>query len=208
MAEKSISTSTKTALDLGPLILFFIGYFSFKDRIFTYGGDEYSGFIAVTAAFIPLLAITNVILWKLTGKISRMQVVTLVLVVVLGGSAVWFNDERFFKIKPTVVYLLFAGILGIGLLRGRSALHYVMADAIPLRREGWMIMTRRLTALFLVFAGVNELVWRTMSTDIWVTVKVFGFTIAIILFFFVNCYLLRDFLVYDGANSMSAGKDK
>ncbi len=204
MAEKTISTSTKSALDLGPLILFFVGYFILKDRTFLFGGVEYSGFIVVSAAFIPILLISNGILWKLTGKLSRMQIVTLVLVVVLGGIAIWFNDERYFKIKPTVLYLIFAGILGVGLLRGRSALKYVMDEVMPLQDEGWMKMTRRLAAFFLLFAGLNELVWRTLSTDVWVTVKVFGFPIALMLFFFVNGYLLRGYFRFDPRKTGSA----
>ncbi len=76
-----------------------------------------------------------------------MQVMTLVLVVVFGGLTVWLNDERFFKMKPTIIYLLFAGILGFGLLRGQSYLQMVMSEVLPMEPEGWMILTRRVVGV-------------------------------------------------------------
>ena len=99
-------------------------------------------------------------LWWLTGRISRMQVFTAILVVVFGALTVWFNDERFFKMKTSIVYAIFAGLLGIGLLRGQSWLALLMADYVPMRREGWMILTRRLAAVFAAMAIANEIVWR------------------------------------------------
>ena len=101
MTEKTISPGLKTALDLGPVLAFFVGYLLMRDRTFTIAGTEYSGFIIVTACFIPLLALTTFLLWRLTGKVSKMQIMTLVLVVVFGGLTVWLNDERFFKMKPS-----------------------------------------------------------------------------------------------------------
>ena len=88
------------------------------------------------------------LLWALTGKLSKMQIMTLVLVVVMGGLSVWLNDERFFKMKTTIVYGTFAVILGVGLMRGRSLLQWVMAEALPMKPEGWMILTRRLALMF------------------------------------------------------------
>lgn len=190
MTEQNISQSTKMALELGPVLLFFAGYTLVKDRTFLVFGVEYSGFIAATAAFIPLLLASSAILWRLTGKLSRMQLLTAVLVVVLGGMGIWFNDERFFKMKPTIVYAVFAVVLGAGLVRGRSLLQYVMDEAIPLNREGWMTLTRRTALLFAGLALANELIWRTMSTDAWVTFKTFVATGAIILFFGFNVFFL------------------
>lgn len=139
MSEKQINPGgLKMALEYGPIILFFVGYTLFKDRVFTVGGGaEYSGFIAVTAMFIPLLAATTFLQWRLTGHLSKMQIVTLVLVVGgFGGLSIWLNDERFFKMKPTMIYLLFAGALGgFGLLRGQSYLESVMDQALPMERE-------------------------------------------------------------------------
>lgn len=198
--EKQISAGLKLVLDMGPVVAFFIGYVLMKDRVFTFGGTEYSGFILVTACFIPLLMLTNFILWKLTGKLSKMQVVTLVLVVIFGGLTVWLNDERFFKMKPTLIYAIFAAILGFGLLRGRSYLQLVMEEALPMEREGWMILTRRVTAFFIGLALLNEIIWRNFSTDAWVNFKTFGLTIGVFAFFMAQSRLFAKYGIERDAN--------
>ena len=183
MAGKTINPMLKSALEFGPILLFFIGYLRLRDQVFTIGGTEYDGFIIVTAAFVPLLALTTFILWRLTGHLSKMQLATVVLVAVFGGLSVWLNDDRFFKMKPTMIYVLFGGILGVGLLQGKSYLKFVMEEALPLQDEGWMILTRRLTAFFIGLAVLNEVIWRTQSTDTWVYFKTFGLTAAVFVFF-------------------------
>ncbi|WP_095588819.1 inner membrane-spanning protein YciB [Actibacterium ureilyticum] len=183
MSEKRINPILKMALELGPIAAFFAAYVAMKDKSFVISGTEYDGFILVTAGFIPLILLTTALLWKLSGHISKMQIATAVLVVVFGGLTVWLNDDRFFKMKPTMIYTLFAGILGFGLLRGQSYLKLVMEEAMPLRHEGWMILTRRLALFFAGLAVANEVVWRTMSTDTWVNFKTFGLTAAVFLFF-------------------------
>ncbi len=183
MAEKKINPILKLALELGPVVLFFVMFGRLKDQTFTIGGASYSGFIVTTAAFILLIIATSALLWALTGKLSRMQMMTLVLVVVMGGLSVWLNDERFIKMKPTLLYLAFGGVLGFGLLRGQSYLRLVMDEALPMQAEGWMILTRRLTAFFFALAVANEAVWRLMSTEAWVNFKTFGLTAALFAFF-------------------------
>ena len=183
MAGKTINPMLKSALEFGPIILFFIGYLRLRDQVFTIGGTDYDGFIIVTAAFVPLIALTTFILWRLTGHLSKMQLATVVLVAVFGGLSVWLNDDRFFKMKPTMIYVLFGGILGVGLLQGKSYLKFVMEEALPLQDEGWMILTRRLTAFFIGLAVLNEVIWRTQSTDTWVYFKTFGLTAAVFVFF-------------------------
>lgn len=173
----------KPALEFGPILGFFIAYLWLKDRMFTIGGTEYEGFIVVTAGFIPLFLLSMGLLWWLTGHLSKMQIVTAVLIVVFGGLSVWFNDSRFFMMKPTLIYLIFAGILGFGLLRGRSYLQVVMEDVMPLTHTGWMILTRRLALFFLGLAILNELIWRTQTEQAWVYFKTFGLTAAIFVFF-------------------------
>jgi len=191
MARGTISPGLQLALELGPVVAFFVAYLRLKDETYTIAGAEYSGFIVVTAAFIPLILLTTAILWRITGHLSRMQVMTAVLVVVFGGLSVWLNDERFFKMKPTAIYLLFGGLLGIGLLRGQSWLELVMSEALPMTRAGWMILTRRMMLFFFALAVANEAVWRLMSTDTWVSFKTFGLTAAVFLFFIAQGGLLR-----------------
>ncbi|NHQ74281.1 septation protein IspZ [Roseovarius gahaiensis] len=192
MTERKINPMLKTGLELGPILGFFAAYLWLKDRIFTIGGMEYDGFIVVTAGFIPVFLLAMGLLWFLTGHLSRMQVVTAVLIVVFGGLSVWFNDPKFFKMKPTIIYLLFAGVLVAGLLRGQSWLQYVMDGVMPLTNEGWIILTRRLAAFFFGLAVLNELVWRLMSEESWVYFKTFGLTAAIFLFFMAQGRLFRD----------------
>lgn len=190
--QKSINPWLKTALEFGPILAFFVAYLWLKDRTFAVGGTDYDGFIVVTAGFVPVFLLAMGLLWRLTGRLSRMQVITAILIVIFGGLSVWFNDPRFFKIKPTIIYLLFGGLLGAGLLRGRSYLQYVMEGVMPLSDEGWMILTRRLTLFFLGLAVLNELIWRTMSEEAWVYFKTFGLTAAIFLFFMTQGGLFRD----------------
>lgn len=199
-AEKQLSPGLKMALDFGPVIAFFIGYLLMKDRSFEFGGESYSGFILVTAAFVPLLMLTTAIAWRLTGKLSRVNVFTLVLVIIFGAMTVWFNDERFFKMKPTILYLLFAAILGVGLLRGKSWLEPLMGEALPLTSAGWLILTKRLALFFLGLAIANEVVWRAFSTETWVSFKTFGLTIAMFAFFMTQGKLFE-------AHSIKAAED-
>ncbi len=193
MTDKSNKTGLKAALEYGPIAIFFIAYIVMKSRTFTIAGQEYSGFIAATALFIPILALSTLLLWRLTGHLSKMQIMTLVLVVVFGGLSVWFNDERFFKMKPTLIYLIFGGLLGFGLLRGKSYLEAVMDQALPLKREGWMILTKRLMFFFLFLALANEVIWRTMSTGTWVSFKTFGLPLGIFAFFMAQARLFSKY---------------
>lgn len=193
MKEKNINPTLKLVLELGPVALFFITYSRIKDQQFDLFGQTYEGFIVATAAFIPVLLISTALIWWLSGKLSKMQVMTAVLVLLFGGMSVWFNDERFFKMKPTIIYLIFGGLLGFGLLRGQSYLRYVMEEAMPMRDEGWMILTRRLCAFFFTLAIANEVVWRTMSTDAWVNFKTFGLTIAVFGFFIMQAKLFNQY---------------
>jgi intracellular septation protein len=194
-SAKEINPFVKTLLEMGPVVLFFIAYVRLKERVFNINGTDYDGFIIVTAAFVVLLLITNGILWMLTGKLSKMQIATLVLVVVFGGMTVWLNDDRFIKMKPTMIYLLFAGILGFGLLRGVSYLKSLMEEMMPLQDEGWMILTKRVTLFFFGLAVLNELVWRTTSTETWVYFKTFGLTFALFGFFMTQAKVFQTYAV-------------
>jgi intracellular septation protein len=191
MTPHKINPWLKAALDFGPILAFFAAFRWFKDQTVTIGGTDYGGFILATALFVPLLTVTILILWRLTGRLSVMQIATLILVLVFGGLSVWLNDARFFKMKPTIIYLLFAGILGFGLMRGRSYLALAIDEAMPLSDAGWMILTRRLALFFAGLALANEAIWRTMSDQAWVNFKTFGLPAVLFLFFVAQGGLLR-----------------
>lgn len=197
MSEQTHPAWLKPALELGPIIGFFIAYLRLKDRVFTIGGTEYEGFVVVTAGFIPVFLLSMALLWKLTGHLSKMQIVTAVLIVVFGGLSVWFNDPKFFKMKPTLIYLIFAGVLGFGLMQGRSYLQSLMDAMLPLTDQGWMILTKRLALFFFGLAILNELVWRTQSEETWVYFKTFGLTAAIFVFFLTQGKLFSDHAIED-----------
>lgn len=201
MTEKTLNPFVKLGLEIGPIILFFVGYGRIKDQIFTIGGADYSGFIVATALFIPMILASTGLVWWLTGKLSKMQVMTAILVVVFGGLSVWLNDERFFKMKPTMIYLLFGGILAFGLMRGQSYLRVVMEEVMPLQQAGWLILTKRLAAFFFALAVTNEVIWRTMSTDAWVNFKTFGLTAAVFVFFMTQGKLMQAYAVEEPTES-------
>jgi intracellular septation protein len=195
MAERKINPILKQALELGPTILFFLIYMRIKDQTFTLGATEYSGFIVAALILVPILLVATLILWLLTGTISRMQLFVGVMVIFFGGLTAWFNDESFFKMKTTIVYGTFAVILGAGLLRGRSLLQWVMSEALPMKPEGWMILTRRLMVMFAALAVANEVIWRTQSTELWVKLETFAMPAALFLFLMANFMALQKYMI-------------
>ena len=195
MTPRKINPSVKLALELGPIVLFFAGFRFLKDGTYHILGRDYSGFILMTAIFVGVIVLCSAILWKLTGHLSKMQLMTLVLVLVMGSLSVYLNDERFIKMKPTLLYLAFGSVLGVGLLRGQSYLKLVMEEALPLQPEGWMILTRRLCAFFFGLAIANEVIWRFFSTEIWVDFKTFGLTAALFLFFMAQSKVIERYSV-------------
>lgn len=193
--RREINPILKQLLELGPPLIFFLIYLAIRDETYTLWGTDYSGFIVATVAFIPILLAAMAVLWRLTGRLSRMQILTAFLVIFFGGLTAWFNDERFFKMKTTIIYGLFAGILGLGLLRRQSWLAYVMDEMMPMQHEGWMILTRRLCLGFALLAVGNEMVWRTMSTDLWVKIETFGFPLALFAFLWWQIMALQPYMI-------------
>lgn len=151
----------KIALDLGPLLLFF-------------AVNALYGIFAATAAFMAATVVSLAASRLLTGKFAMMPLVTAVFVVVFGGLTLWLHNETFIKIKPTVIYLLFAAVLMGGLALNRVFLHDLLHEALDLTDAGWRMLTRRWAVFFVVLAVLNEAVWRNVSTDAWVSFKVFG----------------------------------
>lgn len=173
---KTLSPGLKLALEIGPIAVFFIAYRLGPEV----PGDEVGleKMLFATAIFIPVILGALALSWALTRHLPRMALITAVLVVVFGGMTLWLRDDSFIKMKPTILYLLFAGALGFGLLRGESYLKLLMSEAIPMTDANWMIFTRRFAVFFFVLAIANELVWRNFSTDFWVNFKTFALPIA------------------------------
>lgn len=151
----------KLALELGPLVVFFVSNSQF-------------GIFNATIAFMAATAVSLGVSYALTRTIPTMPLVTGVFVMVFGGLTVWLQDELFIKLKPTIVNLLFASILGFGLLTGRLFMKIVLDSALSMTDRGWVVMTRAWMCFFVVLAVLNEIVWRSFSTDFWVSFKVFG----------------------------------
>lgn len=193
MPAKPLNPWVKSVLEFGPVLGFVVVYLIWRDETFVVAGTAYTGFVAVTAMFIPVFLAAIGAQWVLSGRISRMQVVTAVMLTLFGGLSVWLNDPRLFKMKPTAVYLLFALILGVGLLRGQSWLKYIMEDMLPMKQAGWMILTRRVMAMFLVSAAANELVWRTQSEAFWVLFESLAMPVVMFGFFMAQIGLIAEY---------------
>ncbi len=195
MAERKINPILKQVLELGPTLVFFLSYLRIKDRSFEIAGVEYSGFIVATLVFVPVLLGAMALLWALTGRLSRMQVFTAFMVIFFGGLTAWFNDARFFMMKTTIVYGLFAAILGVGLALKRSWLEWIMGEMLPMQSEGWMMLTKRLALVFAALAIANEVIWRTQPEDVWVKLETFAFPAVLFLFLWLQIASLQRFLI-------------
>src|SRR6185295_3185419 len=159
----------KLLIDLGPLIVFFLTYY--KAGIYWATG-------VLMLATIVALAVSRVVM----GRFAVAPAVTAVLVVIFGGLTFWLDDPSFIKMKPTIIKLLFAGVLGFGIYTGRPLLKMFMGEALRLTDEGWQKMTVRWAAFFLGMAVLNEIVWRNFSESAWVNFKVFGILTLTFLF--------------------------
>ena len=184
MSSSQKNSGVKSTLEFGPVIVFFVAYILFEryEISFNFYGQNYQGFVLATTIFIPLILFTTFLSWKLTGEVSKIQLFTAVMVVIFGGMTILFNDDRFFKMKPTLVYFLFGSILLVGLFKDKSYLQALMGTMLPMEDKGWMIISRRITGFFFFLALLNEFVWRTFSTEIWVYFKTFGLSVALLVF--------------------------
>ena len=151
----------KLALELGPLVVFFI--MNGRADIFV-----------ATAWFMGAMVLSLLLSWLILKKIAIMPLVTGVVVLVFGGLTLWLQDDTFIKVKPTITNTLFAAVLLGGLLFGQSLLKYVFGDVYKLKPEGWWRLTLNWGLFFVVLAVLNEIVWRSFSTDFWVAFKVWG----------------------------------
>jgi intracellular septation protein len=176
VAEKKLNPFLKLALEIGPLILFFVANARGAKLAATYpiiatlGGPIFFA----TATFIVATLVALVVSFAMTKRLPLMPFVTAIIVVVFGGLTLWLKDDTFIKIKPTIIYCLFGGVLLGGLAFGRSLMGYVFDSVFNLTDEGWRKLTVRWGLFFFGLAVLNEIVRHYATTDQWVSFKVFA----------------------------------
>ncbi len=151
----------KLATELGPLLVFFVA--NAKGNLFI-----------ATGAFMVAVIIAMIASYVVTKHVPIMTIVTAIVVVVFGTLTLILHDETFIKMKPTIVYMLFASVLGGGLLFGKSFIQIMFDQMFNLTAQGWRILTMRWAVWFFAMAVLNEIIWRTQTTEFWVAFKVFG----------------------------------
>jgi intracellular septation protein len=190
--KKEINPLLKLALELGPLMVFFFanargewlaGRFP---ALAAFGGPI---FIA-TGLFMIATALALAVSWLLTRTLPIMPLVSGVVVFVFGGLTLYLQDDVFIKMKPTIINTLFGVVLLGGLWFGKSLLGYVFDSAFSLDPEGWRKLTLRWGLFFLFLAVINEIVWRSFSTDAWVAFKVWGIMPITLVFTFSQMPLI------------------
>jgi intracellular septation protein len=171
--EKQMPQGLKLALDFIPLVAFFAAY-------------KIAGVYWATAIIIALTLLTLVIGYIFTGKVAKFPLFSAILITIMGGLTLYLQNDMFVKMKPTAANLIFAGLLGGGLLSNRMFLKDLLGSAIDMPIAAWRTLTWRWVVFFLAMAAANEFVWRTMSEATWVNFKVFGLMGATMVFAFAN----------------------
>jgi intracellular septation protein len=192
-AESGSGLATKLLIELGPLLVFF-------------GVNFAAGIYAATAAFMLVTLIALVVAKWRYHKLPVMPLVSGVVVVVFGTLTLYLRDETFIKLKPTIVYMVFALLLGAGLLLKKPVLELLLGPVFNLTEQGWRKLTLRWALFFIAMAVVNELVWRNFSTDTWVTFKAFGFLPITFAFALAQMPLMQRY--GDGPDSGDASEAK
>jgi len=156
------SVAAKLLIEIGPLLVFF-------------GVNAAYGIFAGTAAFMVVTVVSLGLAWWLYHKVPVMPLASAVIVLIFGGLTIYLQDETFIKLKPTIVYGMFAVLLLAGLAASKPVLALLFGPVFNLTDEGWQKLTVRWAVFFVLMAVLNEFVWRNFSTDTWVSFKAFGF---------------------------------
>ena len=167
--RKALNPMLKFALELGPLALFFIVY----SRV---------GIFAATGILMASVLVTLGVSYTMLRRIPIMPLITAVIVLIFGSLTLILHDETLIKIKPTALYILFGAALFVGLRLNKPLLKILFDGALHVTDEGWRKLTWRWAFFFLALAVLNEIVWRTQTTDLWVKFKTFGFLPLTLLF--------------------------
>ena len=174
----------KLLIDIGPLAVFFIFYTR---------GDLKTAILPFMIATIIAVLFSYII----EKKIPIMPTAGAVIILIFGGLTIYFDNETFFKMKPTIINLLFAGILYGGIILNKSLLRYLLGAALKLQDKGWDILTKRWIGFFIALAILNEIIWRTQTTDIWVNFKVFGILPITFLFTLTQFSTIKKYQIED-----------
>lgn len=166
-------TVIKIITDFVPLVAFFGAY-----KLF--------GMITATAVLLGCSIAAVVIHYLYHQTVPKMLIITTAIIVVMGSLTIFSGNTMFVKMKPTVVSLIFAAILFLGVFRNKGYMQYVFAPAIEMLDANWIILSRRFGLLFLSIAILNEIVWRNMSEEFWVNFKVFGILAITLVFLFTQ----------------------
>jgi intracellular septation protein len=172
----------KSAIDFGPLLLFFLAYWRF---------DIYAGTAVLMVAVVTALGVS----YAMTRHWPVVTVVMAIIVLVFGGLTLVLHDVTFIKIKPTIFYALLGGALLVGYFFDKPLLEIVFDSVFHVTDEGWRKLTLRWVAFFFFLAVLNEVIWRTQSTDFWVKAKVFGFTTLTFIFLALQVPLIMKYAV-------------
>ena len=196
MEKKEETSFLKSVLEFVPLIAFFVSYYYYPNSRELVGEElSVEKIIFATKVFVPTLIVSSVLSYLILKTISKMAIITAVVVIIFGFLTVWFRNPIFIKMKPTIIYLSFSLILTLGLLRKKSFLQSLMGSALNMEDQGWLILTKRVAMFFLVLAVLNEVVWRYFGQDQWVNFKTFGLPIMTLFFFAFQYKLFQKYVV-------------
>ncbi len=177
--RKKMPAGLKLALDFGPLLVFFVS-------------SKFGGIFVATGAFMAATVVAMAVSWWKIRHIPAMLIFTGLIVVIFGGLTLYLQDDSFIKLKPTLIYGMFASILLFGLARGRSYLKLVLGEALPsLTDTGWTKLTRNWALFFIALMAANEVARQVLTTDQWVNFKVWGVTAATMVFALAQAPLLQ-----------------
>ncbi len=190
--SKELPQGLKLALDFAPLVAFFVAF-------------KIGGVYWATGIIIALTVLSLIIGFAMTGKLAKFPLYSGILITIMGGLTLYLQNDMFVKMKPTVANLLFAAILGGGLLMNRMFLKDLLGSALEMPQAAWRSLTWRWVVFFLVLAGLNEYVWRTMSEDAWVNFKVFGLMGLTMLFALANAPFMAKHMKAENPNPSADG---